>query len=85
VKDVKNKLTKTSKTPSKEGFLLRRPNFVSEQRGLSFDDSPLSWKAGTLPLSYSRKCRCILSLNSGFCQKQLLAISAMSMLYLLAQ
>jgi hypothetical protein len=68
VKTVKNKLTKTSKTSSKGGFLLRRPNFVAEQRGLGFDDSPLSWKAGTLPLSYSRKSICILSPILHLCQ-----------------
>jgi hypothetical protein len=54
VRSVKNKLTETSKTPSKEEFLLSNPNSVSEQHRVSFDDSPPSWKAGTLPLSYSR-------------------------------
>jgi hypothetical protein len=52
---VKNQLIKTSKIPPKEGFLLSDPNFVSEQGGSSFKDSAISWKAGTLPLSYSRQ------------------------------
>jgi len=55
VKSVISKLAEASKISPQEEFLLINANFVSEQDSLSFNGSPISWKAGTLPLSYSRK------------------------------
>ena len=66
MKSVISKLTEASKIPPKEGFLLSKASFVSEQHGLSLNGSPISWKAGTLPLSYSRKRKIILALMAIF-------------------
>jgi hypothetical protein len=40
-----------------EGSLLLRPNFVAKSENSRRGDRVPYWKAGTLPLSYSRKTR----------------------------
>jgi len=44
-------------------------NCIAEMRNFSYDPRPASWKAGTLPLSYSRKNHSYFILNDELYQK----------------
>jgi hypothetical protein len=53
-KNRQSKAMKNTNDSEKEGFLLSAPTYEAKHNSLSFNGKALSWKAGTLPLSYSR-------------------------------
>ena len=53
-----------------EECLPYQPRFVPRRDTRSLSENQPAWKAGTLPLSYSRKAISILARNSTFVKKR---------------
>ncbi|OGO19867.1 MAG: hypothetical protein A2144_04675 [Chloroflexi bacterium RBG_16_50_9] len=52
------------------GCLPCSADFVSKPESPSFEGGETAWKAGTLPLSYSRSNRIYFNLKSDYCQSE---------------
>ena len=51
------------------GLLPVCANCIAKMQNFSYNPRPASWKAGTLPLSYSRAKQSFCSLSTQLCQK----------------
>jgi len=60
---------KTPKNAPQQGLLPVCANCIAKMQNSSFGPPPPAWKAGTLPLSYSRETRSYFILNDEMCQK----------------